>query len=130
MQAACSKLRFGGMRMTWPACADRELRVAAAAEQGEHALAPREVRDAGAERLDGAGGLEPEQRRFAGRRGIVALPLHDVGPVHARRVHANQDAAWPGDRGFGFAGFEHLGAAETVEQLLLSRLRRWSCAAS
>ena len=93
----------------------RELGVTAAAEQREHALAAREFRDARAECLDGAGGLEPEQRRFAGRRRIMALPLHDVGPVHARRVHANQDAAWSGDRGFGLPGFQHLGSAETVE---------------
>ena len=45
----------------------------------------------------------------------MALPLHDVGPVHARRVHANQDPAWSGYRGFGLPGFQHLGSTETVE---------------
>jgi hypothetical protein len=43
------------------------------------------------------------------------LALHDIGAVHARRVHANQDAAGAGDGRFGFAGLEHLGTAETVE---------------
>ena len=60
----------------------------------------------------------------------MALPLHDVGPVHARRVHANQDAAWSGYRGFGLPGFQHLGSAETVEQycLHLSSLSARACA--
>jgi hypothetical protein len=70
-----------------------ELRIAAAAEEGEHAFANFESAYVGADGRYGACALEPQQRRFAERRRVVALALHGVGPVHARRVDANQDSA-------------------------------------
>ena len=54
---------------------DGELGIPAAAEQREHALAAREARDAGADRLDGAGGLEARgsaTRRAAADSGLGA----------------------------------------------------------
>ena len=68
----------------------RELGVAAAAEQREHPLASLETGDAWSDVLDDPGRFEPEHRRLAGRRRVVALALDDIGPVHRRRRHADQ----------------------------------------
>jgi hypothetical protein len=45
----------------------------------------------------------------------MTLALNDVGAVHARRVHANQDAPRPRDRRNDFAGLGHFGATDAVE---------------
>src|SRR5262245_12981473 len=74
---------------------ERQLRVSAAAEQREHAVSPREAGNVGPRGFDGAGGLETEDRRFTGRRRIMALTLDGVRTVDARRTHANQDAPGP-----------------------------------
>ena len=72
--------------------------------------------DTRADGFDRARGLEPEHRRLAGRRRVVALTLHDVGAVHARRVASDQDAARARGGRFCVPEFEHFGTAVTVEE--------------
>jgi hypothetical protein len=62
---------------------DAVLRVAAAADQRADRGPDREGLDARAEADDLAGDLEAGHRRRTGRRIVVALALHHVGPVDA-----------------------------------------------
>ena len=78
---------------------DRELGLAAAADDPHDAVALGEPRGARAERLDDARELEPRDvRRGARRRRVAAAQLHLVGPVEARAAHAHEHLAGPGDR--------------------------------
>ena len=73
---------------------DRQLALAAAADDPHHAVALGEARRARAERLDDARELEAgDVLRAAGRRRIATAALQDVGAVDARRLHADEHLA-------------------------------------
>ena len=73
--------------------ADRELRIAAPAQQGADAVA---LPPAAGRMDDFAGDLEAHGHRRAGRRRIEAHPLENVRPVDAGRFHLDQDFAGRG----------------------------------
>jgi hypothetical protein len=45
----------------------------------------------------------------------MTLALHDVGTIHARRMHTNQNAAGVDRRRLRVAELQHLGSTEAVE---------------
>jgi hypothetical protein len=57
-----------------------------------------------------AGDLQARQIRGVGRHGIVAAALQDIGPVHARGGHADEDLVRLGRRNRALHWREHLGA--------------------
>ena len=76
---------------------DRELGLAAPADDAHDAVALLEAARAGAERGDLAGELQAgDVRRRAGRRGVAALALQDVGAVEPGAAHAHEDLARAG----------------------------------
>src|SRR5215212_310706 len=77
----------------------RQLRLAAAAYDGHHAITLVEALRTWAERLDLTGELEAGYvRGRPGRRRIRAPPLQHVGAVQPRGPHADEDLALPGLR--------------------------------
>ena len=76
---------------------ERQLRLAAPADDRHDAVALLEAARAGPERRHLAGQLEPRDvRRRAGRRRVAALALEHVGAVEARRPHADEQLALAG----------------------------------
>ena len=117
---------------------DRELGLAAAADDPHDAIALGEARRARPERLDDAGELEARDvRRAAGRRGVAPVQLHHVGAVEARAAHADEHLAGPGygvgmlfdeDLAVADGGGSHEAAQSTAAAARLregSRLLRW-----
>ena len=91
---------------------EAEARIAAAGHQGADRVAGRVARGPRAAGDHDSRDLEPGNiLRRAGRRRIFALPLRDIGPVHAGGLHRDQDlpVAWHGDR--ALRGDKDLGAA-------------------
>ena len=86
--------------------------VAAPAEQRHHAVARAPLRDALADALDDAGHLEPEQvLADAGRRGVAAAALHQVGAVERGGVDRDQGVLGPRVRVRELAQLEDVGIA-------------------
>ena len=78
---------------------DRQLRLAAAADDRHHAVALGEALGAGPAADDLAGQLQPgDVRRRAGRRRVEAALLHHVGAVEAGGAHAHEHLAGAGHR--------------------------------
>ena len=88
----------GGHRHHLARGADDPLGVPAARQQRAALVADAPAGDALADGRDGAAALEPEHVRRPGRRGVVALPLQQVGPVDRRRNDRDGDLAGPGLR--------------------------------
>ena len=65
-------------------------RVAAAGDERHHAVALFEAACAGTQRRDRARNLEPGNLGVSLGRGIVALALHEIGAVDARRRHLDE----------------------------------------
>ena len=88
----------------------RELRLPAAADDAHHAVADREAVCAPAEGGHLAGELEPgDVGGGAGRRGVGAAALVDVGSVDPRRADAHEHLARAG-LGIGVLGDGQLAA--------------------
>ena len=89
-----------------------QLGVPPAREQRADLVADRPALDPVAQGLDRAADLEPGHVGFAGRRGVVALPLQHVGTVDPGGGDPHQDLAG-GGLGVGhLAEHQGLGAAE------------------
>ena len=77
-----------------PLVRERELRLAAAADEGHHAVALREAEHAGPGRGDLARELEPgDVGRGVRRRRVAAGPLDQVGPVQACGADTHEELA-------------------------------------
>ena len=89
----------GGHRHHLARGADDPLGVPAARQQRAALVADAPAGHAVADGRDGAAALEPEHVGGTGRRGVVALPLQQVGPVDGGRDDRDGDLA-----GTGLAG--------------------------
>jgi len=117
--------------------------IGAAADQSHHPVADLPAADAIAKLCHGPGYFQPENGRIAGRRGIVAHPLHEIGAVYRGGMHLDKNLSRTGSRLVRLADLHYLNSAETVHQnsfhicppllgmylesgLCLIHCRRWS----
>ena len=84
--AACSKLIESGIGITCAAGASAYSAYILRAERGD-ALPGFEIRDACADSLDFAGGLEPRRIGQLGLHQVLSLPEQRIGKIDSGRAH-------------------------------------------
>ena len=110
--AGLDQVDTGGQRQHLAGGHGDLLGIAATGQQGAHLVADRETRvDVGSERGDAAGALETGVRRRARRRGVVPLPLQDIGAVDGRGDDVDQHLARSGSDVVDVLPLQHVGPA-------------------
>ncbi len=103
-------------RQAVPGRRDAELGVAAAGRQRAHLVTDAPSGHGRTDRRDGAGDLEPDDRRRSRRRRIVARSLDAVGPVDACVADADQHVARGGSRHGSLGERENVGRARLAHR--------------
>jgi hypothetical protein len=85
-----------GHRQAVPGLGDAVLRIAPARNERADFLTGQKLTHTVAQCRDGAGNLQPRDRRGARRRRIIAKPLHHVGAIDAREGDLDQHLAGAG----------------------------------
>ena len=98
--------------------AAHHLGVASASQQRDDRVSDSPIGDPLANGLDHTGAFEPEDLGRPGRRVVATRPLHEIGPVHRRRLDADAHLTRLG------LGRGHLGPLQGVLALVSDNDRR------